>query len=76
MEKVLRPEHLETKPDSVLATKELIHWRRTVESIISALPKENLNKLCVLTMYLPTFSSISIIQRHMKRQWKYHKICS
>ena len=52
MENVLRPERLETKPDSVLATKEWIHWRRTFENFISALPEENLNKLCVFTNYV------------------------
>ena len=52
MYKVLRPEHLETKPDSVSANKEWLHWRRTFDNFISVLPSEGLDKLRVLTNFV------------------------
>ena len=52
MYKVLRPEHLESKPDSVSANKEWLHWRRTFDNFISVLPSEGLDKLRVLTNFV------------------------
>ena len=32
MDKVLRPERFEAKPDSVSANKEWLHWRQTLDN--------------------------------------------
>ena len=52
MDKVLRPEQLETDPNSNTASKEWLHWRRTFENFLSVLPQENLDKLSILTSYV------------------------
>ena len=58
MEKVLRPERLETDPSSSTAAKEWLHWKRTFENFMSVLPQESLDKLAVLA----NFVSPSIFQ--------------
>ena len=52
MNKVLRPERLETDPNSSEASKEWLHWKRTFENFLTVLPQENLNKLTVLANYV------------------------
>ena len=52
MDKVLRPERLETDPNSSEASKEWLHWKRTFENFLTVLPQENLNKLTVLANYV------------------------
>ena len=52
MDKVLRPERLETDPNSSEASKEWLHWKRTFENFLTGLPQENLNKLTVLANYV------------------------
>ena len=52
MDKVLRPERLETDPTSSEASKESLHWKRTFENFVTVLPQENLNKLTVLANYV------------------------
>ena len=55
MDKVLRPERLETDPNSSEASKEWLDWKRTFENFLTVLPQENLNKLTVLENYvMPT----------------------
>ena len=52
MDKVLRPERLETDPSSNTAAKEWLHWKRTFENFMAVLPQEDLNKLAVLANYV------------------------
>ena len=52
MDKVLRPERLETDPNSSTAANEWIHWRRTFENFLTVLPQEGLDKFRVLTNFL------------------------
>ena len=58
MDKVLRPERLDTDPNSETAAKEWLHWRRTFEKFMAVLPQEGLDKLAVLS----NFVSPSIFQ--------------
>ena len=58
MDKVLRPERLDTDPNSGTAAKEWLHWRRTFENFMAVLPQEGLDKLAVLS----NFVSPSIFQ--------------
>ena len=58
MDKVLRPERLDTDPNSGTAAKERLHWRRTFENLMAVLPHEDLDKLAVLS----NFVSPSIFQ--------------
>ena len=52
MDKVLRPERLETDPNSREASKEWLHWKQTFENFLTVLPQENLNKLTVQAKYV------------------------
>ena len=52
MDKVLRPERLETDPNSSTAANEWIHWRRTIENFLTVLPEEGLDKFRVLTNFV------------------------
>ena len=52
MDKVLRPERLETDPNSSTAANEWIHWRRTFENFLAVLPEEGLDKFRVLTNFV------------------------
>ena len=58
MDKVLRPERLETDPNSGEASKEWLHWKRTFDNFLAVLPQKNLDKLSALA----TFVSPSIFQ--------------
>lgn len=52
MDKVLRPERLETDPNSSTAAKEWLHWKRTFENFLIVLPQEGLDKFGVLTNFV------------------------
>ncbi|KAK3726270.1 hypothetical protein QZH41_003048 [Actinostola sp. cb2023] len=52
MDKVLRPERLETDPNSVGASKEWIHWKRTFENFLSVLSDKDVNKFGVLINFI------------------------
>ena len=53
MDKVLRPERLETDPNSSTAANEWFHWRRTFENFLIVLPEEGLDKIVrVLTNFV------------------------
>ena len=52
MDKVLRPERLETDPSSGQASKEWLHWKRTFDNFLAVLPQRDLNKLSVLANYV------------------------
>ncbi|XP_048582652.1 uncharacterized protein LOC125561897 [Nematostella vectensis] len=52
MDKVLRPERLETDPNSSTAQKEWLHWKRTFENFVQVLPQTGLDKLTVLTNFV------------------------
>ena len=58
MDKVLRPERLETDPNSGEASKEWLHWKRIFDNFLAVLPQTNLDKLSVLA----NFMSPSIFQ--------------
>ena len=58
MDKILRPERLDTDPNSGTAAKEWLHWRRTFENFMAVLPHEDLDKLALLS----NFVSPSIFQ--------------
>ena len=52
MDRLLKPERLDTDPNSSSASKEWTHWLKTFQNFMSVLPIEGLNKLCVLTNYV------------------------
>ena len=52
MDKVLRPERLETDPNSVKASKESLHWKRIFDNFLAVLPQTNLDKLSVLANFM------------------------
>ena len=52
MDRLLKPERLDTDPNSSSASKEWTHWLKTFQNFMSVLPTEGLNKLCVLTNYV------------------------
>ena len=54
MDRVLRPERLDTDPSSPTATLEWKYWFQTFENFIRVLPQDNLNKLSVLTNHVCT----------------------
>ncbi|MCP4800870.1 MAG: DDE-type integrase/transposase/recombinase, partial [bacterium] len=58
MDRILRPERLETDPNSGTAAKEWLHWKRTFDNFLAVLPQEDLDKLAVLS----NFVSPSIFQ--------------
>ena len=58
MDKVLRPERLETDPSSGEASKEWLHWKRTFDNYLGVLQQRDLEKLSVLA----NFVSPSIFQ--------------
>ena len=56
MDKVLRPERLETDPNSGEASKEWLHWKRTFDNFLAVLPQTNLDKLSILANFVsPSF---------------------
>ena len=54
MDRLLKPERLDSDPNSSFASKEWTHWLKTFQNFMSVLPTEGLNKLCVLTNYVPS----------------------
>eukprot|EP00794_Sanderia_malayensis_P020739 gene20739-22770_t len=58
MDRVFRPERLETDPNSGTAAKEWLHWKRTFDNFLAVVPQEDLDKLAVLS----NFVSPSIFQ--------------
>jgi len=52
MDKVLRPEHLETDPSSGEASKEWLHGKRTFDNFLGVLPQRDLDKLSVLANFV------------------------
>ena len=52
MDRLLRPEKLDTDPSSSTAGKEWQHWIRMFRNFLSVLPHERLNKLLVVTNYI------------------------
>ena len=60
MERLLRPERLDADPSSSSAGKDWLHWIRTFENFLTVLPRDELNKLQVLTNYIspPIFEYI------------------
>ena len=52
MDKALRPDRFECLPNEPSAGKDFVHWLRTFENFLDVLPKENLDKLKVLTNFL------------------------
>ena len=57
MDNILRPERLETDPNSGEASKEWIHWKRTFDNFLAVLPQTGLNKLSVLANFVSPSSS-------------------
>ena len=52
MEKVLRPERFDRKPNAQDALKSWRHWLTTFENFVEAIPDEEVNKLNVLINYV------------------------
>ena len=52
MDKVLRPERFDTKPNAQDASKSWRHWLTTFENFVEAIPDEEVNKLNVLINYV------------------------
>jgi transposase InsO family protein len=55
MERLLRPDRLDTDPNSSTAAKEWTHWFKTFENFLAVIPSEDptqLNKLGILTNYV------------------------
>nr|XP_039252837.1 uncharacterized protein LOC120330077 [Styela clava] len=51
-DKVLRPERLEVDPNSSEASCEWLHWKKTFDNFLNALPSEGLDKLGVLVNFI------------------------
>ena len=62
MDKVLRPECLETDPNSNTAATEWQHWKRTFENFLSVLPRERLDKFGVLNLSEDYTAAIAILE--------------
>ena len=52
MDKVLRPERLDSDPSSAQATQEWSHWKATFSNFLNSLPQEGLNKRSVLINFV------------------------
>ena len=52
MDKVLHPEQLEIDPNSGIAAKDWLHWKRTLENFLAVLSQESLDKLTVSFNYI------------------------
>ena len=52
MDKVLRPERFDAKPNAQDASKSWRHWLTTFENFVEAIPGEEVNKLNVLINYV------------------------
>ena len=52
MERLLKPDRLNTDLNASSASREWLHWLRTFENFLTVLPQEGLDKLSVLTNYV------------------------
>ena len=52
MDRLLRPERLDTDPNAVSAAQEWTHWSKTFQNFLAVLPAEGLSKLGVLTNFV------------------------
>ena len=52
MDKVLRPERLDSDPNLAEATLAWYHWKSTFTNFLTTLPQENLNKRNVLINFV------------------------
>ena len=52
MDKVLRPERFDTRPNAQDASKSWRHWLTTFKNFVEAFPDEEVNKLNVLINYV------------------------
>ena len=52
MEKLLKPDRLNTNPNASTVSREWLHWLRTFENFLAVLPQESLDKRSVLTNYV------------------------
>ena len=52
MDRLLKPERLDTDPSSPSAAQEWKHWRRTFENFLEAVPGEDVNELRLLTNFV------------------------
>ena len=52
MERLLKPDPLNTDPNANTASKEWFHWLQTFENFLAVLSQEGLDKLGVLTNYV------------------------
>lgn len=61
MERLLRPERLDTDPSSPTAAQDWKHWVQTFKNFVSAISRDGLDKLGLLTNYVSprVFESIS-----------------
>ena len=52
MERLLKPDRLNTDPNASPASKKWLHWLWTFENFLTVLPQKGLDKLSVLTNYV------------------------
>ena len=52
VERLLKPDRLNTDPNASTASNEWLHWLRTFENFLAVLPQERLDKLGVLTNHV------------------------
>ena len=52
MERLLRPERLDTDPSSSAAVQAWKHWHKTFENFLRMLNQDNLDKLSLLTNFV------------------------
>ncbi len=52
MERLLKPDCLNTDLNASTASKEWLYWLQTFENFLAVLPQEGLDKLSVLTNYV------------------------
>jgi len=52
MDRLLRPERLDTDPNSTSAAQEWTHWLKTFQNFLAVLPGDDVNRLSVLTNYI------------------------
>lgn len=52
MDRLLRPERLDTDPNSSSAAQEWTHWLKTFQNFLAVLPTEGLDRLSVLTNFI------------------------
>lgn len=52
MDRLLRPERLDSDPNSTSAAQEWTHWLKTFQNFLAVLPGDDVNRLSVLTNYI------------------------